>query len=206
MSENPYPALLELHSNNMRNYLYRCAFEDGYCGNPQDPNCVAAAARALKLLFEENSVGEKVQHLATVRRQVETLIEKLFLLTPEKAPLMTVGTARDWFFYLKSGAIATAVVALRVLMTNETAARGGDHTHAAADVIWAELQMFLKSRSQTMLLHKNHLCSFASFPVQMVVQAIASVGSADGEKRIVGAKQKQKGGKKEDAANHLNGQ
>jgi len=181
MTENGYARLLEMHSNSMRNYLYRRTFEDGYCGNGQDPNNISSSAHALHSLFQVHNVGEKKQHLATVRRQLQQFIETLFLLTPEKAPLMTVGTPRDWFFFLKHSTIATAVIALRVLMTNETAARGGDHTHAAADVVWSELRMFLASRYQTMSMHKNHLSSFAAFPSNIVVQALTQTSGETGQ-------------------------
>lgn len=200
MTHNPYPSLLKLHSNNMRNYLYRRAFEDGYCGNVQDPNDISASVRALHGLFEAHDVGDKKQHLVTVRRQMEQFIETLFLLTPEKAPLMTVGTPRDWFFFLKHSTIATAVIALRVLMTNETASRGGDHTHAAADVIWSELRMFLTGRYQTMRLHKNHLSSFAAFPAQMVVQALTAATAENGNAQVAARTHARGIGKAEAAA------
>ena len=165
-----------MHCKNARNYLYVDAFNAGYCKNPCDVNCVAYAIQGLIKLFASPkfSTPKKAEHLTTLRRQTEEFVETLFLLTPENVPFMTIGTPRDWFFYLRHTTIATAIIILRVLLTHEHAARGGDASHRAADMIWAELVRFMSSRYNTMDLHKTQQSTFAKFPIDILTEPAAT--------------------------------
>jgi len=164
MSTGYYTDVLQVHAANQRNRLYSKLFALGQCSTPLDTPAVMQQQFCVEKFIAQKS--PKPDHLVTARRQVEQLIESVYMLSPGLPPASVVGTPHDWFLFLKLPVLTTAVVVYKALMANEDAARDGDYRHLAANMLWGQLYQFASVRAKFLDLQASSV-STVGYPADV---------------------------------------